>query len=211
MLTFFKPCTVVMDTLKMCILLSGRLQTLFEKLTTVHAVELSHFSSMFWINCIHRHQLIMEKCFRATRPSLFWIDFIYIENMIKTKLDVANTKHRFCSECTCKSTRCVMKHKCPRMGQIPEVAIIVKTQGQYFKIYAFNIKVLSQGTCIWNTKALSLTIQKIWLKLKFLKSGLKVKVTRSKIMVPLECACHKEYTYEIWKPYHLPFKRYGQC
>jgi hypothetical protein len=30
-------------------------------------------------------------------------------------------------------------------------------------------------------------------------------------MVLLESSCHKEHTYEIWKPYHLPFKRYGQC
>jgi hypothetical protein len=110
-------------------------------------------------------------------------------------------------------TRCVMKHKCPRTRQIPEVSMIVKTQGQDFKIYGSNIKVLSQGTCIWNTKALSLTIQKIWTKWKFLKSGsnFKVKVTRSKITVPLERSCHKEHTYEISKPYHLPFKRYGQC
>jgi hypothetical protein len=64
-----------------------------------------------------------------------------------------------------------MKHKCPRTKQIPEVAIIVKTQVQDFKIYGSNIKVLSQVTCIGNTKALSLTIQKIWPKLKFLKSG----------------------------------------
>ena len=55
-------------------------------------------------------------------------------------------------------TRCVMKHKCPRTRQIPEVAIIVKTQGQDFKIYDSNIKVLSQVTCICNIKALSLTI-----------------------------------------------------
>jgi predicted GTPase len=53
-----------------------------------------------------------------------------------------------------------MKHKCPHTRQIPEVAIIVKTQRQDVKIYSSNIKVLSQGTCIWNTKALSLTIQK---------------------------------------------------
>jgi hypothetical protein len=67
-----------------------------------------------------------------------------------------------------------MKHKCPRTRQIPEVAFIVKTQGQDFKIYGSNINVLSQVTmvtCIWNTKALSLTIQKIWPKWKLLKSG----------------------------------------
>jgi hypothetical protein len=48
-------------------------------------------------------------------------------------------------------TRCVMKHKCPRTRQIPEVAIIVKTQCQDVKIYGSNIKVLilkSKGTCI---------------------------------------------------------------
>jgi hypothetical protein len=28
-----------------------------------------------------------------------------------------------------------MKHKCPRTRQIPEVVIIIKTQGQDFKIY----------------------------------------------------------------------------
>jgi hypothetical protein len=74
------------------------------------------------------------------------------------------------------TTRCVMRHKCPRTRQIPEVAIIVKTHGQDFKIYGSNIKVLSQVTCIWNTKALSLTIQKIWPKSKFLKSGSNFKV-----------------------------------
>jgi hypothetical protein len=30
-------------------------------------------------------------------------------------------------------------------------------------------------------------------------------------MVPLESSCNNEHTYEIRKPYHLPFKRYGQC
>jgi hypothetical protein len=36
-------------------------------------------------------------------------------------------------------------------------------------------------------------------KVKVLKSGsnFKVKVTKSKIMVPLESSCHKEHTYEI--------------
>jgi hypothetical protein len=67
-----------------------------------------------------------------------------------------------------------MKHKCPRTRQIPEVAIIVKTQGKDFKSYGSNIKVLSQGTCIWNTKALSLTIQKIWPKLKKFKKWVKI-------------------------------------
>jgi hypothetical protein len=103
-----------------------------------------------------------------------------------------------------------MKHKCPRTRQISEVAIIVKIQGQDFKIYGSNIKVMLQGTCIWkfrNTKALSLTIQKIWPKLKFLKSGsnFKVKVTRSKIMAPLERSCRKKHTYEIPITYHSKY------
>jgi hypothetical protein len=33
----------------------------------------------------------------------------------------------------------------------------------------------------------------------------------SKIMVPIERSCHKKHTYEILKPYHLLFNRYGQC
>jgi hypothetical protein len=124
-----------------------------------------------------------------------------------------------------------MKHKCPCIRQIQEVAIIVKTHRQDFKIYGSNIKVLSQVTCTWNTKALSLTIQKIWPKLKFIKSGsnfkvkvknygtirimvtyhYKVLVIRNTNLVPIKRSCHKEHTYEIWKPYLLPFKRYGQC
>jgi hypothetical protein len=48
-------------------------------------------------------------------------------------------------------------------------------------------------------KAILLTIQKIWPILKFLKSrsNIKVKVSRSKIMVPIERSCHKEHIYEI--------------
>jgi hypothetical protein len=42
--------------------------------------------------------------------------------------------------------------------------------GQDFNIYGSNRKVLSQATCIWNTKALSLPIQKKdfkkWVKLQ---------------------------------------------
>jgi hypothetical protein len=48
--------------------------------------------------------------------------------------------------------------------------------------------------------------------LKFLKSGSNFKVmVWSKILVPIEKSCHKEYIYEIKKPYHIPFKRYGKC
>ena len=48
--------------------------------------------------------------------------------------------------------------------------------------------------------------------LKFLKStsNFKVKVRRTKILVPVERACHKEYTCVIRKSYHIPFKSYGQ-
>jgi hypothetical protein len=48
-------------------------------------------------------------------------------------------------------------------------------------------------------KALSLTIQNIWPILKVLKSGsnFKVKVTWSKVLVPIERYSHKEHTYEI--------------
>jgi hypothetical protein len=56
-----------------------------------------------------------------------------------------------------------------------------------------------------------IAIQKIWPMLEFLKSGSNFKVTGSKILVPIERSCHKVHTYEILKPYHLPFKRYGQC
>jgi hypothetical protein len=56
-------------------------------------------------------------------------------------------------------------------------------------------------------KALSLTIQMIWPMLKFLKSGsnFKVKVTRSKTLVPIERSCH-EHTYEIPITYHAKDK-----
>jgi hypothetical protein len=63
-----------MDTLMMCMLLFGSIRT-FSKKLHVHVVELSHFSSMFWINCIYLHQLItftiMDIRFRAIRPFLF--------------------------------------------------------------------------------------------------------------------------------------------
>ena len=73
-------------------------------------------------------------------------------------------------------------------------------------------KVMSLEIHMCNKKALSLLIQKLWSRLKFLKSrsNSKVKVTRSKILVSLERSCNKAYTCEILKPYHLPFKSYGQ-
>jgi hypothetical protein len=47
--------------------------------------------------------------------------------------------------------------------------------------------------------------------LKFLKSQTSRSNQEVKITVSIEMSCHKEYTYEIWKPCHLPFKKYGQC
>ena len=59
--------------------------------------------------------------------------------------------------------------------------------------------VLSQGIHMCNMKALSLLVRKLWPRLKFFKSrsNFKVNVTRSKIMVPCERSCHKEYTCAI--------------
>ena len=64
-------------------------------------------------------------------------------------------------------------------------------------------KVLSQRINMWNMKALSLMVHKLWpiARLKFLKSrsNFKVKVTRLNIMAWCERSCHTEYTCEIWK------------
>ena len=78
----------------------------------------------------------------------------------------------------------------------------VKLQGQGHKVknYGTMWKVLSQGIYIWNMKALSTSGKKVMAKVKVFKSrsDFKVKVTRSKIMVPRERPCHiKEYKYEI--------------
>jgi hypothetical protein len=54
-----------------------------------------------------------------------------------------------------------MKHKCPRTRQIPEVAIINKTQGQDFKIYSSKIKVLSHSKDMAKVK-----VFKTWVKLQ---------------------------------------------
>ena len=63
-------------------------------------------------------------------------------------------------------------------------------------------KLLSQGIQMCNMKALSrmkalsLLVWKLWPRLKFLKSRsiFKIKFKRSKIKVPCERSCHKEYT-----------------
>ena len=71
-----------------------------------------------------------------------------------------------------------------------------RSQGQKFFC---NGKVLSQGMYICNMKVLPLLVRKLLSRLKFFKSrsNVKVKVTRSKILVPMERSCHKECTYEI--------------
>ena len=63
-----------------------------------------------------------------------------------------------------------------------------------------------------NEARLAATIIKLQRRFKFFKSrsNFKVKVTRSKIMVPYERSCHKEYIYAIWKLYHFWFESYGQ-
>ena len=77
--------------------------------------------------------------------------------------------------------------------------VILQGQGHKVKIFGIHGKVLSQGMYICNMKALSLLIRKLWPMLKFLKSrsNFKVKVTRSKFVVPMKRSCHKECTYEI--------------
>ena len=53
---------------------------------------------------------------------------------------------------------------------------------------------------------------KVITKVKFFKSrsNFKVNVTRSKLIVPRERCCHKEYTCAIWKPHLFWFESYGQ-
>ena len=66
-------------------------------------------------------------------------------------------------------------------------------------------KILSQETLMCKMKALALTVQKFFPKLKFFKNGSnsQVKVTVSKIMVPTERSYLKEYSCEISKLLHL--------
>jgi hypothetical protein len=58
------------------------------------------------------------------------------------------------------------------------------------KVFEKWVKLQGQGHKV---KKFSIAIQKIWPMLKFLKSGsnFKVKVTRSKILVPRERSCHR--------------------
>ena len=93
------------------------------------------------------------------------------------------------------------------MAKVKVFQKLVKLQGQghEVKYYGTMWKVLSQGIHMCNMKALSLLVRKVCPRLKFFKSrsNFKVKVTRSKIMVPCERSCYKEYTCAIWKPYHF--------
>jgi hypothetical protein len=90
----------------------------------------------------------------------------------------------------------------------------VKLQGQRSEVQGHGIKwkVLPEEIHIWNMKALSSTNHKLWPRLKFLKkrSNSMVKGQRVKVMESNERYCQKEYTCEIWKPYHLTIKSYDQ-
>ena len=67
------------------------------------------------------------------------------------------------------------------------------------------------GVVIKNMKALSFMVRKLWAILKFFKSRskLRVKVTYTKLMIPLEKSCHNEHTYQIWKPSLMVRKIWG--
>ena len=62
----------------------------------------------------------------------------------------------------------------------------VKVKGHKGKNSVSNGKFLSEGIYLCYIKGLGLTVQQLWPRLKLLKSRLKVKVTRFKIVVPLE-------------------------
>ena len=74
-------------------------------------------------------------------------------------------------------------------------------QGHKDKYLDTSRKILSQEMLRCNMKALTLTVQKLLARLKFSKNGSnsRVKVTRSKIMVPTERSSQKEYSFEISK------------
>ena len=79
------------------------------------------------------------------------------------------------------------------------------------KNFVSNRKVLPQEKHMWNVKALSLLVEKLWPRLTFFKSRskVKVKVKKSNILVSTERFCHKEYTYVILKLYLFLLKSYG--
>jgi hypothetical protein len=51
---------------------------------------------------------------------------------------------------------------------------------------------------------------KVMSKVKGFEKKVKLKRPRVKVMVWNERSCYKEYTYKIWKPWHLPIKSYEQ-
>jgi hypothetical protein len=90
-LTLFKPYTVVMDTLRMCMWLLRSVHRHYLK--NLHEVRLSNFSSMFWIDDIQRHQLttvsIWINILEQPGPFCSWIDFLKedtCKEVVKTKV-----------------------------------------------------------------------------------------------------------------------------
>ena len=75
---------------------------------------------------------------------------------------------------------------------------------QFIYIYNIHVRVEVNKSC-QNTTTLAVRQPSLNRshEIKFFesRSNFKVKVMRSKIMVPCERSCHKEYTCAIWKPY----------
>jgi hypothetical protein len=62
-------------------------------LRNLHVVELSHFSSMFWINCIFRYQLITYTIINVLEqpgPFYSWIDFLKEEYKLDLSIEISN-------------------------------------------------------------------------------------------------------------------------
>jgi hypothetical protein len=59
-----------------------------------------------------------------------------------------------------------MKYKCPRTRQIPEVAIIIFTQGQDFKIYGSNIVKKNMHITYHSKDMAKVKVFKKWVKLQ---------------------------------------------
>ena len=85
----------------------------------------------------------------------------------------------------------------------------------HFFVWRLRNPVYLAQVCISNDQARRFPtpgFKRVMAKVKVFKSrsNFKVKVTRSKIIVPCESSCHKEYTCAIWKPYLFWFVSYGQ-
>ena len=80
------------------------------------------------------------------------------------------------------------------MVKVFQKKVKLQGQGHEVKTYCTMWKVLSQEIHMCNMKALSLLVRKLWPRVKFFRrrSNCKVKVTRSKIMVPCERSCQKK-------------------